>query len=193
MKKVTKQNRGFTLLETLVSLGIFTVVATLAISALLVVQSASRRAQATRQLVDNLSFVMEDMSRTVEQGSDYACPDVAAGVCNMYPASGSTPRSGSGATKIQLKDSTGATVTYEIDLNNKRILKTVNGGPAIQITQPNVQIVPPSRFYLTDPGKQPKITAVITAQIGQGTKYSDRLTINAAMEQYITTLPQATP
>lgn len=72
MKKVIKQ-QGFTLIEMIVSLGLFTVVAVTAVGALLAVISANQQLQAEQSVMTNLSFALDSMTREIRTGYGYVC------------------------------------------------------------------------------------------------------------------------
>jgi len=67
------KSRGFTLIEILVSLAIFSVVAVIAIGALVRVTSANRQAQAIQSGVNNVSFIIDTISREMRTGTFYNC------------------------------------------------------------------------------------------------------------------------
>jgi prepilin-type N-terminal cleavage/methylation domain-containing protein len=64
---------GFTLVEMIVSLALFSVVAVIAIGALLKVIDANDKAQSIQSSVTNINFAMESMSRDLRTGTDYLC------------------------------------------------------------------------------------------------------------------------
>ncbi len=64
---------GFTLIEVMISIGLFTVVMIVGITAILRVNNTYRKARTQRSAVDNLSFMMEDMARNMRLGSHYRC------------------------------------------------------------------------------------------------------------------------
>ncbi|MDO8518529.1 MAG: type II secretion system protein, partial [bacterium] len=66
-------NRGFTLVEMLVSVAIFTVVMVIALGALLSLSAASRKVQTINTAVNNLSFAVDSMSRLIRTGLNYHC------------------------------------------------------------------------------------------------------------------------
>lgn len=66
-------NRGFTLIELLVSTAVFTMVMVIALGALLALAEADRKAQTLNAAVNNLSFALDSMSRTIRTGSNYHC------------------------------------------------------------------------------------------------------------------------
>lgn len=74
MKKNSYHNQaGFTLIELMVALTLFTIVVMAAISSLYTVNNASKKVQAMRIVLDNLNFGMESMSRTIRTGSRFVC------------------------------------------------------------------------------------------------------------------------
>lgn len=71
----TKNQKAFTLVEVMISIGLFTVVMVIGIGAILGVNSTHRKTQTMRSVVDNLSFVMEDMARSMRLGDDFVCKE----------------------------------------------------------------------------------------------------------------------
>lgn len=66
-------NQGFTLIELMVSLMIFIIVVLAAVGSLYTVNSASRKVQAMRSVLDNLTFAVEAVSRTIRTSSSVVC------------------------------------------------------------------------------------------------------------------------
>jgi len=64
---------GFTLTELLISTSIFSSVAVMGVSILFASQAVYKRISATRNATDNLSFVMEAMTREIRTGTHYGC------------------------------------------------------------------------------------------------------------------------
>lgn len=73
----TQNNQGFTLVEVLVSITLFTVVAVIGISAVIVAKSSYEKNQAMKATSDSLMFVVEDISRTARLGDLYQCIDIS--------------------------------------------------------------------------------------------------------------------
>lgn len=67
------KNKGFTLIEMLVAIAIFSVVSVAALGALLVMTASSQKVQATRTVVDNISFVVEDIVRESRLAVNHWC------------------------------------------------------------------------------------------------------------------------
>lgn len=157
-------HRGFTLVEMIVSLGIFTIVLFIATSAFLTVVNADRKSRAVRIAADNLNLALEDMSRKIKTGTTYNCGGGASGIndCPITPSSSfsfndqSTP-----SKRIVYKRMTGAScgtgyqgcilrsdnngVTFipitspEIDIKGLDFI--VRGSPAGDTAQPSVLIL----------------------------------------------------
>ena len=75
MRSVSKFNRksGFTLVELLVSLTLFTAVITISMGSLLVVIDANAKAQNMQEVMTNLTFALDSMTREIRTGSAYYC------------------------------------------------------------------------------------------------------------------------
>lgn len=73
LKNTKKINHGFTLVEMLVSIGLFAVVSTMSIGTLLVLIEANGRAQAMQLVMTNLSFSIDAMTREIRTGSNWYC------------------------------------------------------------------------------------------------------------------------
>ncbi len=71
--------RGFTLIEIIVSLMIFSIVAVVALAALVKIVDANKKAQTTQDAVVGLSFSLEAMSRELRTASNIRCEAVSSG------------------------------------------------------------------------------------------------------------------
>ena len=69
----TGSQAGFTLVEMIVSLAIFSVVAVIALGALMKIIDANIKAQSLQAAVTNLNFALDTMSRELRTGSTYDC------------------------------------------------------------------------------------------------------------------------
>ena len=73
LKKNCSSARGFTLLEMLVSVALFSIVIVIVAAAYINLINLDRQTRATNDVVDNLSFSIDSMSRSIRTGSGYAC------------------------------------------------------------------------------------------------------------------------
>lgn len=67
--------RGFTLIEVMVSISIFTSVMILAIGGLLTANKEYKRAGLVRASMDTMGYIMEDISRNIRLGSNIRCEE----------------------------------------------------------------------------------------------------------------------
>lgn len=68
-----KSSRGFTLIEMIVSLALFSVVITVSVGALLVLVSTNEDLQGEQSVMTNLSFALDSMTREIRTGTGYYC------------------------------------------------------------------------------------------------------------------------
>ncbi|MEI6660160.1 MAG: prepilin-type N-terminal cleavage/methylation domain-containing protein [bacterium] len=172
-----KLTTGFTLVELMVSTSIFVIIMLMALGSLVVASDSSRKSESLRSAMDNVSFAMEDMSRSLRVGKDYSC--VAAGSSVVLPVAANndctlsgnvgggaivfTPaghltardtaykRAGSGPYSLQKCD----TVNNCIDLTSPdvdvQVLKFfVKGSDSADNTQPSVYIIMKGRVKVKD-------------------------------------------
>lgn len=64
---------GFTIIETMTAVSIFIIVVTIGIGALLNANSVHNKSQNMRSIMDNMNFIMEDISRNLRTGYNYRC------------------------------------------------------------------------------------------------------------------------
>lgn len=165
--KFRNTKSGFTLIEIIVSLGVFSTVVTIAVGALLVLMAANEELQGEQSVMTNLSFAMDSMTREIRTGTDYFCDSQAnenAGVYKVFQASDSGARSlddidgdykdcatgkpnGHRLIGVAFKESgdsiTGAAneyVLYYFNDNDKRIYRRVGSEEGIPITSSDIII-----------------------------------------------------
>lgn len=73
--KLPYQNKqsGFTLIEMIVSLGVFSVVVTTAVGAMLILISTNQQLQSEQSVMTNLAFALDTMTREIRTGYNYYC------------------------------------------------------------------------------------------------------------------------
>ena len=83
----SSKKSGFTLIEIIVSLALFSVVITIAVGALLILITSNRQLQNEQSVLSNLSFALDSMTREIRTGSNYYCANgqnVNDGVPGQY-------------------------------------------------------------------------------------------------------------
>lgn len=73
IKKYSKTKNGYTIIETMISISIFLILIMTGMTTLMNAFSLHKKSQNMRSAVDNLSFILEDMSRNIRTGSNYYC------------------------------------------------------------------------------------------------------------------------
>jgi len=161
-KGFTRQNfpkkisGGYTIIETMISVSLFLIIVMVGMNTLLNANLLHQKSQDMRSILDNLSFIMEDMSKNLRTGSDYYC---ITGTDNL--AAVNTAKSGQSCWGIAFEPSGGNVGSnpsdqwvYYIGTNgidsNIRIFKSVQGpymqSSFIQLTSDEVVLDPVSGF-----------------------------------------------
>lgn len=79
----TRTNTGFTLVETMVSVAIFVIVAMVITTVFITIVDANRKAQSIRLVMDNLNFSLDSMALRMREGTNYNCERIDTdGNCN---------------------------------------------------------------------------------------------------------------
>ncbi len=79
-KSLQNKNGGYTIIETMIAVSLFIIIVVAGVGALLNANLAHYRSTNARSIIDNLTFIMEDMSRHLRTGYNYRCvwdPDEA--------------------------------------------------------------------------------------------------------------------
>ena len=71
--KISNKRKGFSLVEMLVSVALFSAVMLIGAGALLSLIDANRKAQSLNSVMNNLNFALESMSRNIRVGTTYHC------------------------------------------------------------------------------------------------------------------------
>jgi len=157
--------RGFTIIEMIVAVALFAVVMLVAIGALLSLSAANRKAQALQSVMNNLNIALDGMVRNIRMGTQYHCGP------GTFNGDGSDDCS-SGGTIFTFKcdpQQPACTSTWTYSFQNGALYRSQNGGTALAMTAPEVQINSIT-FYVvgTKPADttQPKVLIVIKGTAG---------------------------
>ena len=149
--KIIKKNRGFTIIETMVAISVFLVVISAGMGTLLNANALHNKAQNTRSIMDNLNFIMDDMSRNLRTGYDYRCynSDSSGVAIDNFEYSQnpimSTPRSCPNGWAVIFENANGDPTTtadqWSYFFMNGTIYKSVDGTDNfVQLTPNEVKI-----------------------------------------------------
>lgn len=137
-----KNSKGFTLIEMIVSIGLFTIVMFIATSAFLAVVNADRKSRSVRIAADNLNLSLEDMQRRIKTGLNYYC-GTSASLTMVLDCPGATS-----AISFSFLEQDGQTRTiYTYDPTAKAIYRESSGvsvlyypGEKVRVTAPEISI-----------------------------------------------------
>ena len=129
-----RKNEGYTIIETMIAISLFLVIIMTGMGALLNANLLHQKSQDMRSIMDNLSFILEDMSRNLRTGSNYHCIDDSNVLATI-------PHSCASGGGISFKPALGGpNWVYTVNSDNT-IQKSVDGGATfITLTPPEVKI-----------------------------------------------------
>ncbi len=159
-----KNNRGYTLIELIVAVGLFALIMTLVSGAYIVMIGITERQQSSATGIDNLAFALETMTRSIRTGTDYSC---------------NSGRDCSGGTTFSVKNSSGTTMTYS--LVNGTIMQN-----DVPLTDPSVTISS-LLFYVTGTipvssgdYNQPHVTIIVAGTVPSGKGSTESFSVETA-------------
>jgi len=176
-------NSGFTLIEMLVSLALYTVVVTIAVGSLLMLISGSGRGQAEQSVMTTLTFALDSMTREIRTGTQYYCRSYGNSAfdnqesisttqdCSAGDGTTMSPFHGvsfvEGGNSITAGDTR---IAYYYDRNNQNIMRKVGNRTAESIVSDTI-IINRADFFVTGTApqsaggdtEQPTVTIVIEA------------------------------
>ncbi len=169
---MTLQRGGFSLIELIVSVGLFTVVMTLASGAYLLMIGINRQAQGIATGINNLSFALETMTYNIRTGKDYGCSVVGVDCPN-------------GSNTFLFTNANGDSVSYDVVSEGEigKIQETKNGVLS-DLTDPSVNISS-LKFYAFDTArplgdyKQSRVTIIVAGTGSSGPGKVENFTVEA--------------
>ncbi len=156
--------RGFTLIEMIVSLSLFIFVMTVAASSMLSIIDANRKSQVTNTAVDNLNFVIDDMSRTLRTGKEWVVQPDRNRI--TFVAQGNTAAN---------------TTSYFLD--GEQIKMQVGSGVGQALTDPS--LIVEKLIFSIDSGTniQPFLHLLLKAHVSDKAKYRSDVNISTTISQ----------
>ena len=173
---------GFTLIEMLVALSLFTIVVTIAVGSFLSLIGASKGVQGQQSVMTTLTFVLDSMTREMRTGTNYWCGSRAA---LQTPAAVSATQdcensvvtdrgvsfieSGSSLTAV----ATSKRIAYYVDTSTatRTIMRKVGSGTPQSVVSDGITITN-AQFFVTGTDRlgvgadinQPTITIILEAR-----------------------------
>ena len=157
---------GYTLVELIVAVGLFSVVMLLASGAYLMMISIGRQAQGISTGINNLSFALEAMTRNIRTGTTYSCGGL--GDCS------------GGASSFSFVNADGVSITYS--LSGSTIQETKDSGQST-LTDSSVSISALT-FYAFGTAsaregdyEQPRVTMIVSGTVSSGPGKTEAFTV----------------
>lgn len=159
IKKPLQKNKGFTLVEMMVSVSLFVIVALIVSVAFVTLANIYRKIQSNRAVVDNINFMMDTISYELREGKEWRL-DPASKCANGKPNCYTT------ITFTRLNDTAfNDVVTYS--LSGQSVNQTVNSSTPVPLNSPEVKI--DSFEVYSDPGQAVSKATIIINGIAQAT------------------------
>ncbi len=184
-----KTTKGFSLVEIMVSVTLFSVVMTISVGSLLSLIDANRKAQALNSVINNLNFALENMSRNIRVGNTYHCS-----TSSSVPVDLDTTKDCSSGGILFAFEGTGGDMSDSMDqivfrFINNRIEKSIDGGVTfIAITASEVTI-DDMKFYVAGTTRgdlfQPRVVMTIQGTAGVNVKSKTNFNLQTTVTQRV--------
>ncbi len=159
------KNSGFTLIEMMVSIAIFSIIMTISMGALLNIIDINRKSQSVKTIMNNLSFALEDMARDIRFGTGYSC----TGSCDTLSLQFQGVRDTAPRNILYSKVGPDANECYMVN-------KTADNGTPVALTAPEACITNLS-FIVKGQGVgdtlQPRVLITLSGHAGSGKTQTD--------------------
>lgn len=199
-KKFRIQSAGFSLIELIVALGLFTVVSTISITSLITLMDNNRQLRDDQALITNIVFVLDMMSREIRNGYNYYCaivPPSGGGSDNLIPNESNNRQD---CTDIPQEDSndlhgisflrTESMITegdermvFYYDKGNNMLYRRIGDGASQALVSDQVEVID-AYFFVTGTDEftgtndaQPTVTIFLEVRADDGREYQLQTTL----------------
>jgi prepilin-type N-terminal cleavage/methylation domain-containing protein len=202
MQFLTRQKKsthaGFSLIELMVSLTIFSIVMLMSVGTLLVLIDANAKAQAVTNSVTNLSFALDSMTRNIRTGRSFYCTSATL-LTGALPTESSIANCTTGNTAIVFTPGTDSTMrigyrfingTIEERIDKPGALGTwlaiTSDQPPLSVTITNLRFVVDGVVTTaTNDAVQPRLSFIIQGTTQNGLETSSPFQIQSRITQRI--------
>lgn len=169
---------GFTIVEMIVSIGLFTMVLTVSVGSLLAIVEGYHKAQALSVASDSLKLIMEDMTRNIAQGRSYHCDKDASGSPNpplTDPLSCDNRPSGEDHADSMVLQSNRNNQYITYWLQGDEVWKQDTDGTQDALSDSEIVRIDDLRFYVfagenVGNDEHPRVIVALSGTVGTGTK-----------------------
>lgn len=174
-KSIIKKQRGFTLIEMLVSVALFSIVLTVTLGSIMTIADSNKKARSLMSVTNNLNFAVDSMVRSFKSGDS---PGKVGECFSTFEVD--YAETGSGDMEAQKRN-----VEYCFDDEEGRIYKRIgDAATGTPLTSSDVKI-----DYLqfdvsnTGPGSQPLLTIRMSGTVKVSEKISSSFSIHTNVSQ----------
>lgn len=153
-----KQHSGFTLMEVMVSVSIFTIIVTIGIGSLLTVNKTLQKTRSERQAIDSFSYAVDTMTRRLRTGTNYVSTSDSITFNEQDDDVGDNGQGKSITFALKQRDITSDTQTGFIEM-------TEEDQDPISITPPEIDIKNFTVDLYNESGKQPMVKLSLQAEM----------------------------
>ncbi len=189
-KAVKNNNRGFTLIEIMVSVSIFSIIIFIVIGSIMTVFNESRKSQAMQTVMDNLNSTVESMTRTIRFGSTYHC-DINSGDINTTQDCGTSGAPVAAANSFAVKFNNVVNI-FKLDPGTGRIQQSRNGGASYYYITGSDLVIDKLMFYVSGTTnysggdtRQPLVTIVIEGHSGSKVESQYSFSMQTSVSQRV--------
>lgn len=201
-KKISDFRTGFTLVELIVSMALFIIVVFITTSAFLTLSTLSKKASTTRIAMDNLSVVIESMTRNIRTGYTYRCSNESDFYTPSTPLIAQDCSGGNTSLSFYNQDGiitgymfrsgqpTGPNNVILFNQNNT-FCKSSTPGKCLRLTAPEI-IITNLKFYVTGADNtsgvtnQPHVNIVVQGVAGTDPRTQSKFSIYTSVTQRAT-------
>ncbi|MFA5791798.1 MAG: hypothetical protein WC884_02050 [Candidatus Paceibacterota bacterium] len=132
------RNAGYTIIETMIAVSLFVIIIMIGMGSLLNAYLLNQKSQNMRSIMDNLSFIMEDMGKNLRTGYNYHCFTSSDVIPSATSNTMSVPKSCANGWAISFESATGISSNDSVSdikdndqwvyyINNGKIWKSTQG------------------------------------------------------------------
>lgn len=177
IKHNTKE-KGFTLIELMVSITLFSVVLVVTLGSIVTIADSNKKARSLMSVMNNLNFSIDSMTRSIKSGSIGSTGGVTGGG-NCF----TTEQINYDAVDSFSRERVEYCFVEDAD-GNGRIDKTIgSGGTTIPLTSPDVDVDYLRFRALTGDSGQPRVSIVLEGTVKVSETISSRFTIQTTVAQ----------
>ena len=185
LRKSPSTSNGFTLVEMLVAVAVFSMVSVIISSSLLFMTEASRKSRALNSVMNNLSYAVENMSKSIRTGVYYNC-----GVSGSLesPNNCSTGED-SIAFESQMGNRGNPSDQWIYKLQGGEILRSTDGGSTFANIVSSRIVIDNLNFYVTGAtsgdNTQPRVLIILQGHVNPGKGVETEFNLQTTVTQRV--------